>query len=130
MKSFSMILCTLALLQGLLVSTNQESPQANTAHPLEGTWELDLRPTPDAAPYFQELHINKVKDRSFQGQFYGSPIKNALINNLWEETYIAFKTSDRTSTYYHYAKIKDQHIEGMTYCIDRQLAMPWRGVKK
>ncbi len=97
---------------------------------LIGTWEIDLRPTPDAEPYIQYLVINEISETSLKGTFYGSSLKDALVNKKFDNIFLAFSTKDQSSTYYHFIKlIDDNKIEGLTYCNDRNLIQPWKGQK-
>lgn len=104
----------------------------NVEDPLNliGTWEIDLRPTPDSEPYIQYLVINDISGTSLKGTFYGSSIKDGLVNKKFDNIFIAFTTKDQSSTYYHFIKrIDDNNIEGLTYCNDRNLIQPWKGKK-
>ena len=96
---------------------------------LIGTWEIDLRPSPDSDPYLKDFIITKTSETTFKGTFYGSNVKNGLINLRFGDPYLAFKSQDRSNTYYHFAKIVDGKLEGLTYSEDRQLIQPWKGQK-
>lgn len=95
-----------------------------------GNWQIDLRPTPESEAYFQSFIVETSDDKTFSGTFYGSDIKNALINNNWSKTYFAFSTSDQSNQYYHSGYIENNQLFGITYCPNRNFIMPWTGVKE
>jgi len=97
---------------------------------LAGSWKVDLRPSPDAESYFQSLRIDPQDAKTFSGAFYGSNIKNGLINKAWEDITFAFITRDRNNTYYHTATLKDNELTGTTYCPQRDLVAPWTAIRK
>ena len=97
---------------------------------LLGEWILDLRPTPDADPYYQTLIINSQNEKNFTGTFYGSSIQNTHLNKNWGKTYFAFKTTDESSEYYQSGYIVRDSIFGITYCPKRSFVMPWTGKRK
>ncbi|MBT8235532.1 MAG: hypothetical protein KJO04_05025 [Bacteroidia bacterium] len=123
----------LLLLLGLPLSivaqvTIYEKPDPTET--LEGTWTLDLRPTPDAEGYYQPFVIERIEGNTFSGTFYGSEIKNAILNKNWPKIYFAFSTSDATSEYYHSGYMMEDQLHGMTYCPNREFAAPWTGSKE
>lgn len=91
------------------------------------TWKIDLRPTYDSEPYFQDFVVNGLEENTFQGTFYGSEIQDGLINKNWDRLYFSFSTSDATHTYYHSGYYKEDHVHGITYCPTRTLVARWRG---
>lgn len=95
-----------------------------------GDWKIDLRPTPESDGYFQSFIVETLNDKSFSGTFYGSEIKNALINNNWPKMYFAFSTADKTNDYYHSGYIENGKIYGITYCPNREFTAPWTGNKE
>ncbi len=97
---------------------------------MRGSWEIDLRPSPKANEYLQLFKVTEIKDKTFQGFFYGSKIKGARINTQWKRLYFAFSTSDNSYEYYHSGYILDGRIYGISYCPDRNLTAPWKGHKK
>jgi len=101
-----------------------ESPEA-----LVGSWQIDLTPSPGAEPYFQTIVVKKVSDDKLIGSFYGSNIKQAVLNTEWPKLYFAFTTSDKNNAYYHSGYLENGKLFGMTYCPDRDFAAPWTGTK-
>ena len=96
---------------------------------LEGTFTIDLRPTPDAAPYLKEFTITHVEGTDFSGSFYDTPFENGKLNLSWDIVYFAFTTTDQTNTYYHSGSIEGNDVYGITYSPQRQMTAPWRGSK-
>ena len=97
---------------------------------LAGTWQIDLRPTPDAEPYLKDFVISNVADKSFSGVFYGSEFEGGKFNGSWERIYFAFETGDQTSRYFHSGYIEGDEIHGISYSPDRKFVTPWSGKKK
>lgn len=108
---------------------SNDTPQASEEN-LTGTWTIDLRPTPDADPYFQSFVVESVEGNSFQGTFYGSAIEDPLINKNWDKLYFAFTTKDLNSEYFHSGYMQDGKLYGITYCPKREFTAPWTGEKK
>lgn len=95
---------------------------------LVGTWTIDLRPTPDAAPYLVDLVIASITDGTFAGTFYnGSPITNAGVTNAFGVVRFAFTTEDGSGPYHTSGEVVGDTISGMTHAIGRDFVMPWRG---
>ena len=99
-------------------------------NPIIGNWKIDLRPTPDSDGYYQSFVVKSIMDNTFTGTFYGSEIKNALINKNWPKTYFAFSTSDQSNEYYHSGYLENDKLFGITYCPTREFTAPWTGVKE
>lgn len=97
---------------------------------LVGTWKVDLRPTPDAAEYFQEFVITKFDGKTFTGTFYGAPIKGGVVNTDWETVYLAFTSEDGSGLYAHFATLEGNKLKGATNSTGRGFLMPWRAEKK
>ena len=98
---------------------------------IQGTWEIDLRPTPAAEPYLKEFVISNITDKTFSGTFYGSDFTGGQINSSWgEKIYFAFTTGDKNSSYFHSGYIEEGKIHGVSYSSDRKFITPWSGRKK
>lgn len=104
--------------------------QDKTEQQLVGEWQIDLRPTPDAEPYYQIFAIEAVTDSGLTGTFYGSQLEDAYVNTEWPETYFAFTTRDATHAYYHSGYLKDGKLMGTSYCPGRNFIARWTGVRK
>jgi hypothetical protein len=117
----------LALLCGTLVASAQSiDPQI-----LVGSWKIDLRPTPDAEPYYQHLVIDQVGDGTFSGTFYyDSEITSANINVDWNDLVIAFVTADNSGFYNTTARYEDGILKGTTHSIGRNFLSVWTAVKE
>ncbi len=97
---------------------------------LSGTWQVDLRPTPDAAPYFQELVITEAGNGSMSGTFYGAPFSEGRINDDWGTLRIAFVTADGSGPYYHSAVLNDGRLEGLSHSSGRDFLAYWSATKR
>ena len=110
-----------------------QKPQTNNSrsvNQIQGTWEIDLRPTPNSQPYLKEFVISNVTDKTFSGVFYGSPFTGGELNGSWERLYFAFTTGDKDSSYYHSGYIENGKIYGISYSPERKFITPWTGGKK
>jgi len=126
-----MRLLTLTLLL-LVVGCTSSSPLLGPqdASQLIGTWEVDLRPKPGADPYFQELVVTGVSDKTFSGTFYGTPVTQARINTDWYTVRIAFVTADGSGPYNHSAVLTDGTLEGLSNSTGRDFLSYWSARKK
>lgn len=114
-----------------LVSAQKPSEPQPKAESLIGTWKVDLRPTPDSPPYFQEFVVRKVNlDKTFEGSFYGADVTQARINTAWGAVRIAFVTSDGTGPYNHSAVLRDGVLEGLSNSTGRGFLSYWSAVRK
>ncbi|MAD96720.1 MAG: hypothetical protein CMB99_05260 [Flavobacteriaceae bacterium] len=95
----------------------------------EGTWLIDLRPTPESKPYYQKFKVESISDFKIEGTFYGSPLKNSLLNKKWDKDYFAFETADKNHTYYHSGYVENNQLHGISYCPTRNLMIPWSGFR-
>lgn len=119
----------LALIASVAVAQSP-SPAGLSTSALVGTWKVDLRPTPGAAPYFQEFVVTKVNpNNTFEGTFYGTPVTQARINTDWGAIRIAFVTSDQSGPYNHSAVLKGGTLEGLTNSTGRDFLSYWSAVK-
>jgi hypothetical protein len=116
-------------LSGIWVQRNIKAPkpQANDAL---GTWVIDLRPTPESAPYRKDFIFTKIEGNTFTGEFYGYPFSGGFINTSWDKLYFAFTTSDQSSTYYHSGYVEGNTVHGLTLNEKRGFVMPWKGQRK
>lgn len=94
-----------------------------------GTWQIDLRPSPDSSPYLKEFKFTAVKGKRFDGEFYGYPFSGGFFNVDWDKLYFAFTTSDQSGVYYHSGYILGNKIFGMTLNESREFFLPWTGEK-
>jgi len=120
----------LIVLTPICLVAQDTSDNLTQKNPIFGNWKIDLRPTPDSDGYYQSFVVKSIKDNTFTGTFYGSEIKNALINKNWPKTYFAFSTSDQSNEYYHSGYLENDKLFGITYCPNREFTAPWTGVKE
>lgn len=92
---------------------------------LVGTWKVDLRPTPDAEPYYQEFVVSKVADGSLEGTFYGSEVESGRINIDWGRVVFAFVTQDNSTTYSTSGELVEGRLEGRTHAMGRGFLAVW-----
>ena len=97
---------------------------------LVGTWQVDLRPTPEAAPYFQEMIITSVAGDSITGTFYGAPIRDGRLNTAWGALRFAFLTDDGSGTYHTSGTLRGDRIEGLTHALGRDFLAYWTAARR
>lgn len=124
-----MLIIGLLLFYSQAVQTINAQEAAPASGLLEGAWQVDLRPAPDAQPYWQTLVIKKPGDNTFSGSFYGSKFKKGLLNTQWADLHLAFETRDRNNTYYHVACFDGKVLRGQTYCPQRKFIAPWTATR-
>jgi hypothetical protein len=116
----------------LLTACATNTPQKNSlldSKQLIGTWQVDLRPTPGAAEYYQEFVVTAVDGKTLQGTFYGSPISQGRINTDWSKIRIAFVTEDQSGPYNHSAVLNDGKLEGLSNSTGRNFLSYWSAIK-
>lgn len=125
-----MRLLPLVLLVSSLAACSTPAPtRAPAAADLVGTWQVDLRPTPDAPPYVQAFVVTGVQGKSFSGSFYGTPISQSKINTDWGAVRIAFVTGDGSGEYHHSAVLTGHRLEGLTHSVGRDFLAYWSATK-
>ena len=97
---------------------------------LTGTWEIDLRPSPDAQPYLKEFVINESTNETVKGIFYDTVFADGKIHTKWGKLYFAFTTGDQSGKYYTSGYVSDGKLYGMTYSQGRGFLTPWFSVRK
>lgn len=130
MKRKIVVICMFILFPIFLASQDSKINVSELKDSLIGNWKIDLRPTPESDGYYQPFIVKTVNEDTFTGTFYGSEIKDALINRNWPKIYFAFSTSDQSNEYYHSGYIENDKLYGMTYCPNREFTAPWKGVRK
>ena len=113
-------------------SFTQNHPEVvfNAVSFLQGDWVIDLRPAPDAEPYFKKMTISFDDEKQFSGEFYNTSFDNGEINTIWGIVYFAFSTKDGRTDYSHVGYIENDYLRGITYCDKRDFVMPWIGKRK
>ena len=97
---------------------------------LTGTWQIDLRPLPDAAPYLKEFVVSDYKDGTLSGTFYDTPFSDGKVNTRWGKIYFAFTTADNSGVYYHSGSMSDGKVSGTSFSTGRKFLQPWFSVMK
>jgi teichoic acid D-alanine hydrolase len=108
----------------------QNSLLTNALEKLKGTWQIDLRPTPDSEAYLKDFMITSVSGKDFSGEFYGSQFSNGYLNIDWDKMYFAFTTSDSNNLYYHSGYFLGNKVFGISYSEGRKFITYWQGLKK
>lgn len=114
----------------IMIMAQDNSKKSLEQNAIIGTWKIDLRPTPQSEAYYQYFKITETHENTIDGTFYGSPIKNGLINKNWNRLYFAFSTSDSSNDYFHSGYILNEEVHGISYCPNRDFTAPWTGVKE
>jgi len=114
----------------LIACSTVQPPSKPQPLELLGTWKVDLRPKPDADPYFQEFVVSKVEGKTFSGTFYGSPISQGRLNSDWGAVRIAFVTADGSGPYNHSAVLSGGRLEGLTNSTGRDFLSYWSASKQ
>lgn len=110
----------------------QTPPTPATAGDFVGSWTVDLRPRPDAAPYLRKLVITAVTDGRIEGHFYnGSPIQAGRVNvNATSELHFAFFTDPGEGVYQSSGRqVSRDRLAGMTLSTTRGFLLPWTAVR-
>lgn len=102
---------------------------AGVAH-LYGTWEIDLRPAPDADPYLKEFTLLKFENGLLTGMFYDTPFKDGRVNTAWGKVHFAFTTADGSGTYFHSGYLEQGRLNGISFSPSRGFMLPWKSVRK
>jgi hypothetical protein len=98
-------------------SVSAEPARLQAGDSLLGSWNVDLRPSPDAAPYIKKLVITAVRDGRIVGHFYdGSSLQAGRINaRAAREQHFAFFTDPGEGVYQSSGRqMGIDRLEGMT----------------
>lgn len=127
----AVLLAVVGSVLALVAVAQAETETRPNPSALLGMWTVDLRPTPDAPPYFQQFFVAKVNsDNSFEGSFYGAPVSQARINSTWGAVRIAFVTADQSGAYHHSAVLMEGRLEGLTNSTGRDFLSYWSAVRQ
>jgi hypothetical protein len=106
------------------------SKEQQLMSPLFGTWEIDLRPSPNDSPYLKDFTISSYEGGMLKGVFYSTPFNNGRINSAWGKVYFAFTTADNSGTYYHSGYLENGKLYGTSFSPARGFMLPWFSTKK
>jgi hypothetical protein len=122
------ILVTLA---AMILGTGAWNQSVTSPDPenLIGTWNVDLRPTPDAEPYLQKFEVTSVSEEGFEGEFYGTPLEEGRLNLDWGAVRFAFVTADGSGNYHHAGILRDGRMEGTTHSLGRDFLAYWTATR-
>ena len=116
---------TPVLLAACLLSLAAAAGPAPDPNALVGTWRVDLRPTPDAEPYYQEFVVSSVDGDTFAGSFYGTAIEHGRVNTDWGAVHFAFVTADGSGAYNSTGVLADGILRGSTHSLGRGFLAVW-----
>ncbi len=140
MKNALIIIALMLFYTTLSIAQNSktDSPQQESTDSVQqqllraaiGTWELDLRPSPDSEPYLKDFILQSFDKGKLSGAFYGTPFTNGKINTAWGKFYFSFTTADQSGTYFHSGYLENGTIRGTSYSEGRDFMIPWFSTKK
>ncbi len=91
---------------------------------LVGRWKVDLRPTPDAEAYYQDMIIERQED-GLGVTFYSTPAEDVEVNVDWGQVAFAFRTADGSGGYFTSGRLVGDRIEGQTHAVGRGFFSLW-----
>ena len=100
------------------------APETASADQLVGAWRVDLRPTPDADPYYQTFTVRRDGD-ALAMTFYGTPAQDVLVNTDWGAVEFAFTTGDGVTSYHTSGRLVGDRLEGPTHAPGRGFLGIW-----
>jgi hypothetical protein len=128
MRALAGVLTVVALLSPPALSAQAPAGSAEPANPelsaLVGTWRVDLRPAPDADPYFQSLVV-AITDGKVEGSFYDTTFRDFQANADWGPLHFAFVTEDGSGIYHTSGRLVEGRLEGTTHALGRGFLAVW-----
>ncbi len=115
---------------GCLFSFSASGQTKPVADSVIGTYIIDLRPTPESAPYLKDFKFTRVEGKKFDGEFYGYPFTGGFLNTDWDKVYFAFTTQDQSGTYFHSGYVEGNKVSGITLNESSGFVLQWKGQKK
>lgn len=96
-----------------------------------GTWKIDMSPQDKTDANFAMMKITKVKEQSFEGEFYrkGVKIKKGKLNTQLGIIYGALISGDGTGEYNTTFYFKNDVLYGTTHAVDRDFLSVWTATK-
>ena len=111
------------LLAGMLVAAAANAPSA--PGPLEGEWQVDLRPTPEAPEYLKPMRIELSAAGGVTGSFYDSPMENGTVGEWGDRRCVSFRTRDASGPYHSSACLSGERLVGQTWSEGRGFLLLW-----
>jgi hypothetical protein len=96
---------------------------------LVGRWKVDLRPEPNAEPYYKDFIVKAVEGNTFSGTFYGTDFVGGHLNTDWGVVHFAFVTEDKSGPYNHSGSLRDGKLQGLTHSVGRKFLSVWTAEK-
>ncbi len=124
------LFATLSCLAQQPAKADTLSTEQQLVKPLFGTWEVDLRPSPEASPYLKEFTVTSLEEGKLKGFFYNTPFSNGRVNAAWGKVYFAFTTADNSGTYYHSGNLDNGKLYGTSFSPSRGFMLPWFSTRK
>ena len=128
MRALAGVLTVVALLSPPALSAQAPATSAESPKPelsaLAGAWRVDLRPAPDADPYFQRLVV-AITDGEVEGSFYDTAFRDFQANADWGTLHFAFVTEDGSGIYHTSGRLVEGRLEGTTHSLGRGFLAAW-----
>lgn len=130
MTSRILLACVCALALTAWTASSGGSGPVSDPSDLIGTWQVDLRPTPESAPYHVEFTVVSADASGLTGTFYDSAIETSAINDDWGDLRFAIVTVDGSSRYVTTGVLEGETLSGTTYSPDRDVFSVWTAVRR
>jgi len=128
MRALAGVLTFVTLLGPPALSAQAPGTSAEPAKPelsaLAGAWRVDLRPAPDADPYFQSLVV-AITDGQVEGSFYDTAFRDFQANADWATLHFAFVTEDGSGIYHTSGRLVEGRLERTTHALGRGFLAVW-----
>lgn len=96
------------------------------ADALSGSWQVDLRPTPDSKPVLQPMSLVVAADGKVSGTFYGTAVADGRATASNGRTCVAFTTYDNSGPYQHSGCLNGDKMDGLSWSTGRSFLLAWR----
>jgi len=88
-----------------------------------GTWTVEVRSTPDAAPETHTLTLSVRPGDRLAGTFDGSPLRAGRVDGDWDAAHIAFATRGPEGTSMTHGVVRAGRLEATTTAPDHTLTV-------
>jgi hypothetical protein len=106
------------------------TPAAAPLAALAGSWQVDLRPSPEEPAYLKKMTLEIVADRSVRGTFYDSEIEAGRASASNGRLCFAFRTTDGVGPYHTSGCLVGDRIVGQTWAEHRKFLLNWTAVRE